>query len=105
MAIPKEEVQTWLDTLLPGKLIAVDRGGFILLAIDGPIDENDYETCKSLAYLEVGGVLKPVECKLCPHSPHSNEFCHCDAPNAQFRCGCPGPCRHGKHPAYCKECS
>lgn len=41
-------------------------------------------------------------CKLCGHA-HTSK-CKEDAPNAQFRCACPGECVHHKHLAYCSEC-
>lgn len=43
-----------------------------------------------------------MNCKLCGHD-HTGR-CMEDAPNAQFRCACPGECQHGKHPAYCRDC-
>ncbi len=44
------------------------------------------------------------KCKLCPHPKHDSR-CEEDAPNAQFRCGCAGPCPHGKDGAYCTQCN
>lgn len=41
-------------------------------------------------------------CRLCRHR-HIG-VCREPADNAQFSCGCPGPCGHGKHPAYCWDC-
>lgn len=46
----------------------------------------------------------PETCPLCEHPEHT-ERCQGNAPNAQFRCGCNGPCPHGREKWYCKVCA
>lgn len=59
MAVNKEELQKWLDTLPDDALVAIDDGGLILVAYNTADDFTDDPT--DGPYIEVGGIPYSTE--------------------------------------------